>query len=291
MYCINFKGSLTPQRGNELYKNTHSNILYSIILTVVIGIICPIIAVADIYSSKNEQGNIVYSDQKSPGDSQISKPSGNASYYTPVKILKTVKLSPEQPSSSKEGQGSTGELLGRGSPPVTANKGLAGLTEPECQREYSRSCDQLVNWKKYAIESCGDDSRCEDDDYLTRKFKPVTTEELLSIARRAAVRNNREDEEITNFLKRKYTNYCNRQASLSCRDDEICNQKILNTCKDPRSLEDIFSKYNNLNILEKEQIISQAQVLAMSNGANEQSYNKKIVDLLSLLLTRTLLGF
>jgi hypothetical protein len=258
-----------------------------LLFTILLGLAAyPIAANADIYSSKDEQGNSVFSDQNS-STSKTVKSSGTANYYTPLKVLKTVKLSPKQTLPTTESQFSAGDEK------EVANDhgGKILRSESKCQQEYSLSCDKIVNWKKYAVTSCGNDSRCDDEEYLTRKYKPLPTQALLNIARRSAIRNNRGDDEITHFLKRKYTNYCENQASMSCSKDDGCNQKILDTCKDPRSIEDIFSKYNNLSISEKKKIIKQAQALAISNNTDQQSYKKKIADLLSLLVTRTLLGF
>lgn len=278
-----FSPFLLERKTKRFLLTTLNRLFFTILFGFAVG---PIVAHADIYSSKDERGNSVFSDQNS-STSKTIKSSGTANYYTPVTVLKTVKLSPKQPLPTGESQFSAGRQAD-----VESDRGNTGArTEAECQREYSLSCDKIVNWKKHAITSCGNDSRCEDEEYLTRKYKPLPTQALLKIARRSAIRNNRDDDEITQFLKRKYTNYCENQASMTCSNDSDCNQKVLNTCKDPRSIEDIFSKYNNLTVSEKKKIIAQARALAMSNDANQQSYNKKIADLLSLLVTRTLLGF
>lgn len=271
------------EKKTKRFFLTTLNRLFFTILAAITA--CPTIAVADIYSSTDERGNSVFSDQNSSVSTTV-KPSGTANYYTPIKVLKTVKLSPKKAQPTREAQFSA-----EGQSSVQDAQDNSKLrSESECQREYSLSCDKIVNWKKYAVTSCGDDSRCDSEEYLTRKYKPLPTQALLNIARRAAIRNNRDDDEITHFLKRKYTNYCENQATMTCSNDDSCSQKVLNTCKDPRSIDDIFSKYNNLSVAEKKKIISQAQALAMSNDANQQSYKKRIADLLSLLVTRTLLG-
>lgn len=266
---------------------------------LMIVMLCINCANGQIYSWTDEQGNTVYSDEKPlHGTKTIATPKITNSYsaeaafknissktIAPKTIApKTIKLSPDE------------SFDGAFSNITSTNNANSDNSEPswneeKCQEVYAQGCEKVFNWKKYAIQSCDNDRRCDDDKYLERKYKPVPIKQLQLIARRAAIRKNRQGEEISKFLRQKYTGYCENHAALTCNNDNNCNQTILEACKDPRSLEDIFYQYNRLTPEDKINIIAQARALSNSDGANRPFYNKKLTDLLSLLVTRTLLGF
>jgi hypothetical protein len=162
-------------------------------------------------------------------------------------------------------------------------------TEAQCQQYYGHSCGRIMHWKKYALAACGSDSRCDDEGYLARKYQPVTLQKLQQVARAAAIRNNRQNDEINQFLRQKYTDYCAHQSVLSCKNKQ-CQQTVLDACNDPRSLEQLFANYSGLTPIEKHNIIVQAKALSADGGSNSASYQKRLGDLLSLLLSQALLG-
>ncbi|ARN74762.1 DUF4124 domain-containing protein [Oceanicoccus sagamiensis] len=236
-------------------------------------------AQADVYSWKDSDGSTVYSDQKTSSKAQ-STPSGNTiNYYSPP------------PSKPKPGT-TLDEPLATLSIAEDEPAAKPALSEQQCQQQYKLDCDQVTNWRKYALERCGDDPRCEDPEFLDKKYRPRSMEEMQAIARRSSVRNNLQDKKIAQFLTRKYSNYCENQAELYCRSQRSasCDAQMRSYCNDPRGLDDIFARYDNLTPIEKQRIISQAKQLAMENGDNQLNYEQIVAALIDILIQQALLG-
>lgn len=163
-------------------------------------------------------------------------------------------------------------------------------SEAGCLEDYQLSCDQVFNWRKYALEKCGNDDRCNDEDYLDRKYRPRTLEEIQKIATRAGTRKNQREKDIRDFFRRKYTSYCSDQAQLSCRssNSRACTRQFINACSDSRSLEDLLNRYSSaLSPLEKQQIIAQADEL---DGVNFDDYQRLLSRVLELLIQQSITG-
>jgi hypothetical protein len=165
-------------------------------------------------------------------------------------------------------------------------------TEQQCQQNYNRSCEQISNWQTYAKEQCGSDERCQDPDFLERKYRPRSNEELREIALRAAVRNNNQQQKIALFLTKKYTNYCENQAEMLCRNKlaSNCEATMQFYCEDPRDLNDIFRKYDNLSAIEKQAIINKAKQLATASGDQQLDYEQVLASLIEILISQAMLG-
>jgi len=270
--------------------------LLAIILTVFIAIA----ANADIYRSTDSQGNTLFSDQKPSIDAEAEPTPAAINAYSPPMPVKKIPKQPQTGSSATSAGAAYLDTQKNKSASATA-KASEGLdaaentvdtswTEAQCQQRYGHSCERIVHWRKYALAACGSDPRCSDEQYLARKYQPVTRERLQQVARSAAIRNNRQDDEISEFLRRKYTNYCNHQSTMSCKHNNQCQQSVLDACSDPRSLEQLFAHYQGLTPVEKQDIITRAKALSVDGGNNSASYQQRLGDLLSLLMKQALLG-
>ena len=237
---------------------------------------------ADVYRSQDADGNITYSDQKPSENATPSRSDNSINYFTPPKIPE--KKPARQPASTPETL-STLEA-------VADQDSEEKMTEQECQELYATSCDKIENWMKYAIEQCGDDSRCSDPAFLEKKYRPRSIKEMQAIARRAGARNNLQDKKISQFLQRKYGNQCEVQAQQYCRTQRSrnCSAQIQAFCNDPRGLDDIFARYDNLTVQEREQIIAEAKALALANGDDPTNYDKLIAGLIDILISQALMG-
>ncbi|MBL4828198.1 MAG: DUF4124 domain-containing protein [Spongiibacteraceae bacterium] len=245
---------------------------------------------ADVYSWTDKDGKRIYTDKKPGSHIDAQKKSlsttDGINYYTstPRKQVSQTKTTPLTAANTSSVNNDSNSQNERETPPR--------LTEKQCQQDYQRSCDQVNNWRKYAIEHCGNDSRCQDEDYLERQYRPRSTEEILVIARRAAIRNNRRDKNIALFLKKQYTNYCENQAEFYCNNkrNAQCENVMEAHCSDSRDLQDIFAQYDNLSMAEKQQIIKKAKQLSLSSGTNPQAYQKLLASIIDLLIAQATLG-
>jgi len=260
---------------------------------------------ADIYRSTDAKGTTVFSDQKPTIDATPEPAQAPSNAYSPVvKLNKTSERSPAQPTAEFD-KTPAGNLVkthaikylpstaADGEPSAGSDKATEPVdeswTDAECQQYYDQPCERIVQWKKYAAAACGSDSRCSDEQYLARKYQPVSLQRLQQVARAAAIRSNRQNDEISQFLRRKYTDYCASQSAISCAGNP-CQQNVLDACNDPRSLEQLFAHYQGLTPIEKRNIIAQAKALSANGGSSSNSYQQRLGDLLSLLLSQALLG-
>lgn len=274
---------------NYDYTNAHSNTGLSAMpstqfLKQLATITCLVLSaplVADIYSWTDADGTRIYSDQKPSETAQPTASTPAINYYTASKI----KPDPAYESPTGNEQLSTLTALSEAEDETELN-------EQQCQQQYSRSCDEIINWQDYASQACGDDPRCQDSEFLERKYRPRSNEELREIALRAAIRNNNHDDKIALFLTKKYTNYCENQAAMLCSNklSKNCRATMQHYCEDPRDLNDIFRRYDNLTTLEKQAIINKAKTLATANGQNALNYDKMLASLLEILISQAMLG-
>ena len=264
-------------------------IIYRTLLALMLGALLPCALVnAEIYSWIDEHGNTIYSDQKPSAQAKPTKPSASVNYYTakPVNNKQQAQPRPSSPLSILSAEQEAEADAGAGETDEPA------LTEEQCQRQYRRSCDEVINWLQYARQACGDDPRCDDEDFLDRKYRPRTNEELVAIANRAAVRNKMIDKEIEQFLTKKYSNYCQNHAAAVCQKKrgKNCVKQVISYCKDPRSLKDIFQRYDNLSLFEKRQIIDKAKKMSLANGDEKLDIEKILGNLLEILVTQAVMG-
>lgn len=235
---------------------------------------------AEIYSWTDSAGNTTYSDQKPSADAKPTESGNNINYYTAPPAVKSEPISNTEPES-------LATLT-----PVAEDEKPAAMTEKQCQQQYGKDCDSVNNWRQHALEKCGDDERCLDPAFLDKKYRPRTIEEQRKIAIRSAVRNNLHEKKIARFLTKKYSNYCANQAAMYCQSQRSnsCDAKMRSYCEDPRELEDIFARYDNLTLIEKKQVIAQAKEMAMANGDNQLDYEQIIVSLIDILISQALMG-
>jgi hypothetical protein len=239
------------------------------------------LASAEVYSWKDKSGNTVYSDQKPSAHAQPSPPSSQVNYYDAETATKD--------SHTAEPAALNAEIA---QTPKDSEPKTQRLSEQQCQQQYRRSCDEVYNWQQYAREACGNDSRCADEDYLERKYRPHSNEELLAVAHRAAARNNMMDKKIAQYLSKKYSNYCKNQATMYCHNNRSnqCKQQLLSYCKDPRGLDEIFERYDNLSNAEKQAIIDKAKAMAVARGDNQLDYDQVVASLIDLLISEAMMG-
>lgn len=239
---------------------------------------------ADIYSWKDAEGNTVYSDTKGSSEAKRATPSNNANYYKPDK----------QNTAAAEDSVELGQPLAEDSLPELEVLGreLQKLTAAGCDADNVELCKQSNDWVREALERCGDDPRCQDSEFLDRKYRPRSAEEIMNIARKAGARNNRQDKEIALFLKKKYSNYCENQSAILCKNKpgNSCEKSMQNYCEEKGDLKDLFAKYDNLTDLQKKQIIDQAKAMAKARGDNQLSYKELISSLVDILMTQAVLG-
>ncbi|MFA7552696.1 MAG: DUF4124 domain-containing protein [Spongiibacteraceae bacterium] len=260
------------------------SLLKNCLTALSIGLLVNTAAQAEIYSSKNADGNTVFTDQRPNQASQPTRTGSTVNYYQPVAAKPANNKSSNNPSELATLSVEDDENKERSEPQ---------LTEADCQRDYRLSCDQVNNWMQYAIENCVNDQRCKDPDFLERKYRPRSREEMIAIANKAAIRNNRNEKEIALFLTKKYTDYCDNQAALACRNkanSEQCAANILHYCNDSRSLQDVFNKYDNLSANEKHRIISKAKAMAVAGDGNQVNYDKMISSLIEILISQAVMG-
>ncbi|MEE8057068.1 MAG: DUF4124 domain-containing protein [Pseudomonadales bacterium] len=240
-------------------------------------------AYAEVYTWTDGAGNIVYSDKKSSNDAKTSPPSSKTNYYSAPKSVKKTSTKNAEPLA---------ELATLTAEEESTDTATAPLSERDCEQQYQRSCDEVDNWKKYALEACGNDPRCEDEDFLDRKYRPRSLEEILAIAHKAATRNNFLNKKIAQFLNKKYANYCENQAAMYCQNkpSSQCKAQMLHYCEDPRELQDIFNRYDNLSVIEKKEIIEKAKKLAIANGENSLDYEQMLASILEILISQALMG-
>ncbi len=259
-------------------------------LTLCLMLLVAATARAEIYRWTDAQGNTVYSDQKTSEDAASAEPdSDKVNYYSPP-----VKKSASPPAGEPE----TLATLEAVETPAETHEGEAkgdtddALTEAECQEEYGRSCDEVVNWKEKALEDCGDDPRCDDPEYLERKYRPRTRDELLAIARRAAIRNGNAEDDIARFLRRKYSNYCDNQAEAYCQQQRSrqCRQQMRQQCEDPRGLEEVLARYDNLSPAEKQRVIKKAKEMALASGKDSLDWDQMAASLIEILVSQAMMG-
>lgn len=242
-------------------------------------------AQAGVYKSTDDAGNVVFSDQK-PSENARPETADNAvNYFSSPPVSTTRKSSQAKSSSASYSKLSTLSV-------EEDTTSVPILTEQQCQDQYNRSCDEVTNWLDYAKQACTNDNRCDDLDFLDRKYRPRSNEEVREIALRAAIRNNNHDEKIALFLTKKYTNFCENQAAMLCRNklDRNCEAKMEFYCEDTRSLSDIFQKYDNLNAIERQAIIEKAKALALANGNNPLDYDKILANLIEILISQATMG-
>ncbi|MEH6558704.1 MAG: DUF4124 domain-containing protein [Oceanicoccus sp.] len=249
-------------------------------------------ASAEIYSWKNNAGNTVYSDQHRSGQAITETSTNSSDYYSAKPDRKTTDSVAETTELTAKTSRLKQQHLATLSAVANQDSVVQAMTESECQQLYGISCDRVVNWKEYATDACDDDSRCLDDDFLDKKYRPRTILEMQKIAQRAAIRNNLQDDKIALFLTKKYSNYCANQALMYCQNkrDTQCAATMRSYCDDNRNLKDIFQNYDNLSALEKQKIVNRAKSLAMSSGANQLDYEQIVASLIELLISQALLG-
>ncbi|WP_101759970.1 DUF4124 domain-containing protein [Oceanicoccus sp. KOV_DT_Chl] len=252
----------------------------ALVITLSINLLIP--AQAEIYSWKDADGNTVYSDQKPSSDATPTRSGSTVNYYSnPTSTTTPTTHSKLSPTDRLDALSE-----------VTEQDISEKMTEQQCQSLFATNCDQVENWLKYALEQCVDDSRCQDPKFLEKKYRPRSLEELQAIARRAGVRNNMQDKKIDQFLNRKYGNQCEVQAQQYCarQRDRNCAANIMAACKDPRGLNDIFARYDNLSAAERKAIVAKAKAIALANGDDPGNYDKLAAGIIDILLSQALLG-
>lgn len=286
-----FKAILENQRPLDEQRMTTPRHLAAIAFSLLLGTVGS--SQAEIYSWVNADGERVYSDQKPANDSDATpiESKSSVNYYnappaasTPPPTVHSKPKTSKSKSSSAKAANSERELSDSELQQLPPTE----MTEQQCQQVYGQDCDPVVNWRKYALEACDHDSRCEDDDFLARKYQPLTLEQQLKNANRSGSRNNSQQRKIANFLRKKYTAFCAQQAAQYCiaTTDSSCQQRLQSGCREPRSLKQ-FMMQNNLNPKEREQVIAQAKELVALK--NQREIEQGIANLVEMIITPALL--
>ena len=267
------------------------------IILLTVGFAIALQAHAEIYRSVDSSGATSYSDRQTQSAEPVSdKVKGQVNFYSP----------PETRQQASEASGeketvhdlSTTANSGNGAPVPGVSTTNSKLTEEECQEIYGLECDQVVNWKKYALEKCGNDERCQDPDYLDRKYRPRSISEMLAVAHRAGTRKNRQDRIIQSYITRQYSNLCRDQVESYCADrfksedtkSDSCVQKLKESCEVEYNLNDFLTMYKQLTPVEKEKIIRQAKTRAMEDDEHSLNYAQILDKVFDIYLTQFLSG-
>lgn len=233
---------------------------------------------AEIYSWTDEQGNRIYSD-KNPGSSQAAttvQENNSVNYYQPDAALTKSKTSAENTPAVilDSAQASSKENI---SEEVT-------MTEGDCEKTYGLPCDRIVNWKDYALSACNNDDRCDDEDFLERKYKPLPIAEIQKRANNAGARRNAQEKKLVKYLKLKYTDQCEDQVTAYCdrmADSRSCKNTMMQTCEDDRSLEQMLALYDNLSPTQKKRVLAMAD--EMSPSIDWQQATRILSDIIQLI--------
>lgn len=243
---------------------------------------------AEIYQWKGEDGNTVYSDQKTSHEAVDASPGAGRVNYYPAPSSPAVESLPKLEAV---------EDVYFVQPTDTQKQEQAKLTEEQCQEIYGLDCDRVLNWHKYALEACGNDSRCEDEAYLDRKYRPRTKAEINMVARRAGIRKNNAKDDIRFFLQRKYTNFCANQTVAYCQSRyktqsaaRQCVKQLEANCRESRGIDDILEQYNQLSLAERKKILQEAKAMTLSNHSNDLNYAQMLDRLIDLMLAASAMG-
>lgn len=261
---------------------------------------------ADIYRSVDSSGNTSYSDRETHSSQRITDSvKGGVNFYSPL----PASPQPEQQNSHTQAQESSEETLhdliaeesrvtqpNLSSPDNQLTEGQ--LTEAECQEIYDLECDKVINWKKYALEKCGNDKRCKDPAYLDRKYRPRPVSEVLDVAHKAGNRKNRRDKVVQNYMTKRYSNLCRDQIENYCETryrsgnekTENCIDLLRQSCKVDQNLNEFMAAYNQLTQVEKEKIIKQAKAKAMEEGEHSLNYAQLMQRVFDIYLTQYFIG-
>jgi hypothetical protein len=256
---------------------------------------------ADIYSWIDAEGNRVYSDQKQQSQATTYTPQGDTNRLTQYK-----KAEPAEPATESTSQANTviEALSSRNDNASSGDRGEEqdteqlptdpeNMTEQQCQYTYGLSCERVIDWRKYALQACGDDERCRDNSYLERKYKPVSIAQSLKVAQRNGARRNMQEKRIQLFLLKKYTDYCAQQAQLLCSSPNngmfgrSCVAQAESYCEDDRSLQEMLAKYDDLSIEQQKQVIAQAKQLTVNQPVEDIA--EILGDIVDILLAQALL--
>lgn len=243
---------------------------------------------ADIYRWQGDDGSTVYSDQKASADAETTAPdSGRVNYYTSPK-------KPSQPALPKLEAVEDAYFI----EPVDRRDQAdePALTEAQCQELYGLNCDRVINWRKYALEACGNDPRCQDPAFLDRKYRPRTKDEMLSVARRAGIRKNNAEDDINEYLRREFTNFCANSAASYCEQKKFgnrvseCKRQMENQCHSPHNIAEMLAQYDHLTEREKKQIIREARQMALASNKDDLNLTQTVMRLIDLALAASALG-
>ena len=253
---------------------------------------------SEIYSWTDAEGNRVYSDKNPEGQAK-HEPGSKINYYQPES---TPKKSSKTLSNAKHQKIEVNSSLDGNTPESDAddvadidpaNKPVDELSEQECQSLYGLSCDRVVNWRAYAVETCGDDKRCTDEAFLERKYKPVPTAQLRKLAQRNAARKNRQVASIELFLRQRYTDYCKIREQQLCNQatteqkQNTCKKIIKDGCEKDTDIEDILAQYHNLTPAEKQALVAKAKLY--NNQQRKKDFFGLLDRALETLITRAIL--
>lgn len=255
---------------------------------------------AEVYRYTAEDGSTVYSDQSVKGADakqvDVERLQQRSNSYSEPQNSDTATISylpdptanrlSDLSSEFNADEGANSAVTTDGAI-IDPNTDPTKLSEKQCQELYGTDCDHLVNWRKYALEACGHDTRCSDEAFLQRKYQPRLLSEVHKIAYGAARRDNHQTREVELFLLRKYTGFCEQQAVQACRSKSSkCISQKVNQCEDPRSLEDFLSQYK-LTTEEKKVIIARAKEL--NSTKNQQDLQRLIGNMVDLIIAGMML--
>ena len=216
---------------------------------------------AQIYSWVDEQGNRIYSEQKPAAgqDSTTVQDSGTANYFQPQPSTQTTQ------SPGKDQKPENLSLQSSHSKADSRSGTEDQMTEPYCQEIYQLPCDRVVNWKKYALDDCGNDDRCEDAGFLERKYKPLPIADIQRRANSAGARRNAQERKLMKYLRNKYSDQCENQIEAYCLrkpDSRACEVTMIQVCEDDRTLEEMLARYNNLSPAQKTRVLALADEMS-----------------------------
>jgi len=167
--------------------------------------------------------------------------------------------------------GATSELPTREKEELTAAN-LQPDDEAGCQKLYGMNCDKVFNWRKYGEKYCEEfkNERCSDEGWFERRFKPLTLDARHQRTLRNAAARNRANDDIRQYLLRKYTGICAKNPEKS---PERCDNPVYDT--------KIRTSFEKLDSKEKGEIRRLQAILKESQDRNLT--DRAIEELLSYL--------
>lgn len=250
---------------------------------------------ADMYYWNDAEGNLIASDQQPPAGTeyrtqkdlrtvnvmQQSVAASDSSFSNDEtddgNELPTVKWSPSSPAQSLNDNANitiSAVEMAASNPSNTeiTPETLQPNDEAGCQQLYGTNCDKVFNWKEHGEKYCQTfkNEKCNDSQWFEKRFKPLTLEERHKRTLRNAAKNNRQIQEVRDYLHRKYTGVCATDPD-----------QLPKVCKNPAYDAKMLATFQKLNGRDQSEIRKLQEVLKTSK--DRSVIDRTIEELISYL--------